>query len=116
MNKRMNNYINKKFSYEESPKTKEEWRYLSDDDRINLVFGILRKNQKYENFEVLRAEKNGYIILKIEKSIQASERGILLLNLEELLKKTIDQGLTIWLEPVGDKSKLRNLRGIEIKS
>jgi len=112
----MNSYINKKCSYEESPKTKEEWKHLSDDNRINLVFEILRKNQKYENFEVLRAEKNGYIILQIEKSIKASERGILLLDLEELLKNTIDQGLTIWLEPVGDKSKLRNLRGIEIKT
>jgi hypothetical protein len=29
--------------------------------------------------------------------------------------KNIDKGLTIWLEPVGDKSKLRNLRGIVFK-
>ena len=48
--------------------------------------------------------------------IKASERGILLLDLEQLLKNKIDQGITIWLEPVGDKSKLRNLRGIKIKS
>ena len=29
--------------------------------------------------------------------------------------ESIDNGITVWLEPVGDKSKLRNLRGIEIK-
>ena len=27
----------------------------------------------------------------------------------------IDAGLTVWLEPVGDRSKLRNLRGINFK-
>jgi hypothetical protein len=112
----MNNYINKKSSYEDSPETKEGWKHLSDEERVNQVFSVIKKNKKYENFEVLKAEKNGYIILKIEQSIQASERGIILLDLEELLKNTIDQGLTIWLEPVGDKSILRNLRGIEIKS
>ena len=42
-------------------------------------------------------------------------RGMILLDLEEKLKKNIDIGLTVWLEPVGDKSKLRNLRGIKIK-
>ena len=40
----------------------------------------------------------------------------MLLDFEEELKKSIDQGITIWLEPVGDKSKLRNLRGITIKA
>ena len=41
-------------------------------------------------------------------------RGPLLLDLEEKLKKNIDDGITVWFEPVGDKSKLRNLRGITI--
>ena len=40
----------------------------------------------------------------------------MLLELEEKLKKELDEGITIWLEPVGDKSKLRNLRGINIKT
>ena len=42
-------------------------------------------------------------------------RGIILLDLEEQLKKNIDQGLTVWLEPIGDKSKLRNLRGVKFQ-
>ena len=40
---------------------------------------------------------------------------MLLLDLEERLKKNIDKGLTVWFEPIGDKSKLRNLRGIKIQ-
>ena len=27
-----------------------------------------------------------------------------------------DKGITVWCEPIGDKSKLRKLRGIEIKT
>ena len=112
----MSNYINKKFSYQNSPKTDQNWINLTEDVRIKLISEILIKNSKYKSFEIIRAEENGNVILRIEKSIEASERGVLLLNLEEILKNTIDQGITIWLEPVGDKSKLRNLRGIEIKS
>ena len=40
----------------------------------------------------------------------------MLLDLEEKLKNEIDLGITVWCEPVGDKSKLRNLRGIKIKT
>jgi hypothetical protein len=40
---------------------------------------------------------------------------MMLLDLENEIKKDIDHGITVWLEPVGDKSKLRNLRGIKIK-
>ena len=32
------------------------------------------------------------------------------------MKEKLDKGLTLCLEPIGDKSKLRNLRGINIKS
>ena len=39
----------------------------------------------------------------------------MLLDLESLIKDNIDDGISIWLEPVGDKSKLRNLRGINFK-
>ena len=112
----MSSYIKKNFSYVDSPKTNQAWMDLSEDSRKELILQILIKNPKYEDFEIIRAELNGNVILKIEKSIKASERGVLLLDLEQILKDKVDQGITIWLEPVGDKSKLRNLRGIEIKS
>jgi hypothetical protein len=48
--------------------------------------------------------------------MSASERGTFLLDLESLLKSQIDNGINIWLEPIGDKNSLRNLRGIEVKN
>ena len=37
-------------------------------------------------------------------------------KISEMLKSKIDKGLTVWCEPVGDKSRLRNLRGVTIKT
>ena len=67
----------------------------------------------YKDLEVVSAPSNGQIVLKIERIIPANERGLFLLDLEESLKSSIDKGITVWCEPVGDKSKLRNLRGIK---
>ena len=52
----------------------------------------------------------------INNSINVNERGTFLLNLEENLKCKIDNGINIWHEAIGDKSSLRNLRGIEVLS
>ena len=112
----MNSFIKNKFSFEETPQTGKEWNDLNEEDRKKLVFNTISANPLYNTFEITKAEPNGNVIFKIETVIKASERGTLLLDLEQLLKNEIDQGITIWLEPVGDKSKLRNLRGIEIKS
>ena len=37
-----------------------------------------------------------------------------MLDLEAVLKNELDNGITIWHIPIGDKNSLRNLRGIEI--
>ena len=44
------------------------------------------------------------------------KRGPLLLDFEVFLKEAIDPGLVVWLEPLGDRNSLRNLRGIEVKA
>lgn len=107
--------ISKENSKAKTPVTDHKWRNKSNVDRVKLIQNFLIEN-KYNEHEVISAEKNGQITLKIMKNIPADIRGIALLDLEEELKKKIDKGLTIWLEPVGDKSKLRNLRGITIKA
>ena len=105
--------MKKDFSNVKTPITSQDWRMKSEENRINIVSEILKKNSLYRDFEVIKAPDNGQIVLKIERIIPASQRGLLLLELEEKLK-LIDKGITIWCEPVGDKSKLRKLRGVEI--
>lgn len=55
------------------------------------------------------------MIVGLRVPVPADKRGTLLLDLEASLKESIDPGLVVWLEPLGDRSSLRNLRGIEVK-
>ena len=104
------------FSSFKTPQTGEKWTMMLEKERIEKLTKELQKNTLYENFQVTKAPDNGQVVIRIEKVIPANERGLFLLELEEKLKLAIDQGITIWCEPVGDKSKLRNLRGVQIKT
>ena len=103
------------FSSAKTPVTSQDWRKKSEKNRIDIVSEELKKNSLYKDFQVIKAPDNGQIVLRIEKIIPANVRGLLLLELEEKLK-LIDNGITLWCEPVGDKSKLRKLRGIKINT
>ncbi len=109
------NFINQNYSVKETPQTGEKWKSIGKENRFDLLENILKKDKRFNDFEITNAEADGQVILKIERSIPANERGVLLLDLEELFKRNIDDAITVWLEPVGDKSKLRNLRGIKFK-
>ena len=101
------------FSNHKTPETSVEWKKKSLKNRFEIISKELEENVLYKDFKVIEVPDNGQIVLKIETKIPASERGVLLLELEKSLKLKIDEGITIWLEPVGDKSKLRQLRGIK---
>lgn len=111
----MDNLITKEFAEKESPNISEEWHKKSHQERIDLINTFIKKIDNVSFFDVVSAYDNGHVILKTDKQIEANKRGMLLLDLEKKIKNEIDMGLTLWLEPVGDKSKLRALRGIEIK-
>ena len=105
--------MKKNFSKDITPETSEDWKNKTVNNRIDIINQELKKDDAYKDFNVIDAPDNGQIVLKIERKIPANERGLFLLKLEERLKSAIDKGITIWLEPVGDKSKLRQLRGIK---
>ena len=94
----------------------KNWVSMSEGEREELVRNCLQNHIDYNGITVEQASENGHVVLRIESAIPANERGLFLLDLEEKLKKSVDIGITVWLEPVGDKSKLRQLRGVEVKS
>ena len=105
----------KENAHKNSPETSKNWKSLSKHDKITLLNKIINIDKEYfGKINVVDANDDGHVKLKL--FLKVSERGIKLLEMEGLLKSKIDQGITIWLEPVGDKSKLRNLRGITFKS
>lgn len=92
------------------------WTGMSNENRIGLVSESIRKQDRFGGFEIIRTHENGNIIVNFPPDLGANKRGTLLLDLEEYLKNEIDGGVMVWCDPLGDKSTLRNLRGIQIRS
>jgi hypothetical protein len=100
------------FAYEDSPVTGARWKKSSESDRIGWVVSALKHIEAYSDLEVINAPKDGRVVVRTLRAIPANERGLFFLEMEAMLKDVVDQGITIWCEPVGDKSKLRKLRGV----
>jgi hypothetical protein len=101
----------------DTPRTGEKWRAAVPAERESWVHEVLARNSKFAHLlEVVDLRDDGQIILRFKLPVSSNERGELLLDFELALKSTIDPALTIWLEPLGDKSSLRRLRGIKVKS
>ena len=101
--------------YLDVSKPSEAWLLMSKVDRIALVvkaLGDIITNRLI----VCECEDNGYVYFEFSVPMAASERGIFLLDIEMLLKASIDSGLTVWHVPQGDKSSLRRLRGVGVKT
>lgn len=100
-----------------TPRPGESWRCLGDGERLERVRQVLALAAKAADAPVtaVAAQADGQVLLKFEVPSAAHRRGTVLLDLEARLKQSIDPGLTVWLEPLGDRNSLRNLRGIEIR-
>lgn len=107
-----------KYANSNTPYPGLEWQQLSDIERSTRVINALRAGTTAFNdvVAIIAAKKDGQIIANLVEPISASKRGTLLLDLESFLKEVIDPGLVVWLESLGDRNSLRNLRGIEVKS
>ncbi len=105
--------IDLRHAYASTPATGPAWRALSDAERLRLVIDKLPPTAT--DVVVAAATQDGQIIASLKAPMPASQRGPLLLDLEAHLKDAIDPGLVVWLEPLGDRNSLRNLRGIEVK-
>jgi len=101
-----------------TPSPSLPWRQLSDAERLTLVMDTLHTGPAaLDGIVVIAAAKqDGQIIVNLVKSMPASKRGPLLLDLEAFLKEAIDPSLVVWLEPLGDRNSLRNLRGIKVQA
>lgn len=110
--------INLKYAETTTPSPGSAWRLLSDAGRLTLVTSALRaETADLSNVIVVAAAKlDGQIIVNLREPIPATKRGTLLLDFEASLNGAIDPGLVVWLEPLGDRNSLRNLRGIEVKA
>lgn len=110
--------INLKYAETTTPSPGPAWRQLSVAERLTLVTNTLRAEAADSSsvIVVAAAKQDGQIIVNLREPIPATKRGTLLLDFEASLNEAIDPGLVVWLEPLGDRNSLRNLRGIEVKA
>ena len=98
-------------------KPSARWAALSDRDQFRLVCATINKHQRFaDSISLLKCEVNGGVIVRLKSNPPTRERGQLLLDLEDCLKAECDEGLVVWAETSADKSALRKLRGIEVRS
>ena len=111
-----NSKIMKHFADADTPLPGEAWKNLSEEKRKQSISDVIHKYDQYDDLEVQSAANDGRVVLRTEKIIPANERGLYYLKLEGILKQKVDLGISVWCEPVGDKSKLRALRGVNFKN
>lgn len=92
------------------------WRQLTDAARIAHISDTLSEYTPFlkNSIGVVDAKQDGQIIVELLEPMHAGKRGTVLLDFETMLKDKIDAGLVVWLASLGDRSSLRNLRGIEV--
>ena len=106
----------KNFAEVSSPEISAGWRQLLPDQRVTSVSNFCSSQTKYRAIRVIRALSDGQVFVDLGELLSPAIRGSLLLDLESDLKNFVDEGLVVWCEPLGDKSTLRNLRGIKIRT
>jgi hypothetical protein len=112
----MNSGIDVSFSNVSSLMPDSYWTGLSMANKIDLVRENVKSFSSNIDIEIVEVNKGGQISIIINDTLSASERGTFMLDLEEFFKLNLNNGVTLWHAPIGDKSSLRNLRGIEVLS
>jgi len=102
--------LNKKTALQETPDTNNYWKNLSSEDRINLI----RNKVDEKGFKFTRADERGFVFITLSGNLDSGARGEFMLSLEMRIKNIVDESLTLWHEPIGDKNSLRKLRGIKL--
>jgi hypothetical protein len=112
------NGINLFFANSISPTPGDDYFNMTDLERFNKVESSLNNIDPSwnESLNLVSARENGFVVLEFKHSLAVEERSSYLINIENQLCNNVDSSITIWIAPVGDKSSLRKLRGIEVKN
>ena len=105
-----------RFTDTDTAKPSASWIESDEYDRKVLLESVLSTKLEFEKAVlIVKAKADGQVIVSLLEPLSADKRGTFLLDLEAFLKVAVDPGIVIWLDALGDKSSLRNLRGIEVK-
>lgn len=103
-----------KFANSPTPSVSDHWLNLPEKEKLIKINHVIERQHLESDLFATRALKNGQVYLRFNQVLVAKRRGEVLLGLELELKKSLDEGIVLWCEPIGDKNSLRKLRGIEV--
>lgn len=92
------------------------WRAMDDSSRRSEVGRVMKKCGINGELETVLCNDDGMLFFVQSEPVAVEERANFLLDFEDILKKEIDPGLTVWIEPQPDKNPLRKLRGVTVRS
>ena len=99
----------------DSPIPSKDWLNTSEIERLSKIKEVITSITKYKEIDFTRAYNDGQVSLALNTYMEAKIRGPLLLDLEEYLKSIVEECITVWHDPIGDKNSLRKqIRGIEV--
>ncbi len=99
----------------DSPVTSSAYKKLNQDARKKLIYSAIPNSLNDWSLQVVECQDDGSVYFSCSL-LPVCERGRILLDLEFSLKEKIDPGITVWLSPLGDRSALRKLRGVNIST
>ena len=99
----------------DSPVTSSAYKKLNHDDRKKLIYSAIPNSLNDWSLQVVECQDDGSVYFSCSL-LPVCERGPILLDLEFSLKEKVDPGITVWLSPLGDRSALRKLRGVNIST
>tara|TARA_B100001142_G_scaffold250769_1_gene250948 strand:+ start:352 stop:678 length:327 start_codon:yes stop_codon:yes gene_type:complete len=102
------------YSNVDTHEVKETWFSLSFNQKKDAITDFLKKNSYDHILKFSNITTDGQVNFQLLLDIDVNTRCDTLLDIELHMKSELDIGLTLWLDPMGDKNTLRNLRGIEI--
>lgn len=97
------------------PTVGEDWQSHSTSERLRIVEEAIRNQGVGDLIEVTRVLEDGQVYVSLVQEVPVERRGPLLLDCEAQLKRTVDPGIVLWVEPLGDRNRLRHLRGVDVK-
>lgn len=65
--------------------------------------------------DILNCAEDGSVFVRLRIELPAEDRGTFLRILERHLKRKVDKGCRILVEPIADKNKARQWRGVVVK-
>lgn len=97
-----------------TPTVSDLWINLPEVEKLMKINDVIERKHLAADLFATRALKNGQVYLRFNQVLTARRRGEVLLGLELELKKSFDEGIVLWCEPIGDRNSLRKLRGIDV--